>query len=135
MKGQILVFEQVMLFSAGVAIFIVLFTFFTIYQEYFVSVGIEDQLNSVNNWITSNILKISSRQNSSIILPIPKRIGNEIYMIKLDNNGLNVTNMALDITKTSNIYGLGKLFNLSGRVLSTGGRILIYKKGNEIILK
>jgi len=136
LKAQGLIFEQVLLFAIGVFIFIVCFGVFASYQDYFLSVGINDQLENVKNLIVFNILKLSEKENtnSHIILPISKKAGDEAYKAVLSENGLNVTSLASGISKFSNLYGLNESFNLSGRVVSTAGKIVIYKTENEIRL-
>ena len=65
---------------------------------------------------------------------IPKKIGDEIYSIELSDQGINVTALHSGITKRSNLYNLNETITLSGRVLSISGKVMIYKKGNEIRL-
>ena len=137
MKSQSIMFEQVLLFVMGVTIFIMYFAVFNIYQDYFASVSINDQLSQIKGWISSNILKLASREDSttsSITLKIPKRIGNEVYRIELSGNGINVTSMVTGISKHSSFYNLNESMNLTGNVISLAGKVVIYKKGNEIRL-
>lgn len=137
MKAQSLVFEQVMLFVIGIAILIICFSIFTTYQDYFLSVSVNDQLEEVRNLIVFNILKLSEKEDeveSSITLPISKNVGSEAYKVELSENGLNVTSLASGVSKFSNVYGLNESFEFSGRIVSTLGRIIIYKTGKRIRL-
>jgi len=136
MKSQSIIFEQVLLFVMGVTIFIMYFAVFNIYQGYFTSVGVNDQLSQIKGLISSSILKLTSKEGTtaSITLKIPKRIGNEVYRIELSNNGINITSMITGISKHSNLYNLNESVNLTGEVLSIAGKVMIYKKGNEIRL-
>ena len=61
MKGQSPIFEQVMLFLIGVAIFIACLSVFSIYEVYFTDIMMEDQLNEVEGFIISNILRLSKK--------------------------------------------------------------------------
>jgi hypothetical protein len=137
MKAQSLIFEQVLLFAVGVFIFVVCFAIFTSYQDYFLSVSVNDQLEEVRNLIVFNILKLSEKGDeveSSITLPISKNVGSEGYKVELSGNGLNVTSIISGISKFSNLYGLNESFELNGRAMSTSGRIIIYKTEKRIRL-
>lgn len=137
MKAQVLIFEQVMLFVIGVGIFVVCFVVFITYQDYFLSVSVNDQLENVRNLISFNILKLSEKEDeveSFITLPISKNVVGEAYKIELSENGLNVTSLVSGISKFSNLYALNESFNFSGKVVSTVGRIIIYKKEKRIRL-
>jgi hypothetical protein len=116
MKGQSPIFEQVMLFSISIAIFIICLSIFHIYEVYFTDIMMEDQLTGVKDFITSNILTLSKKnENFSMKLEIPGRILNQIYEI--------------------NLYNLTESFEFSGSILSSYGKHIIYKKGNKIIIE
>ena len=139
-KGQNLLFEQVLLFGMGVLIFIVCFSAFSIYQSFFSTVSSNDQLNQVKDLIVSDLIKLSQKDyevNSSIELDIPARIDGKPYIIELSNNVLNITLQGMDIiSKTGVFFNLGQLdgITFSGRAISISESILIYKKANEIII-
>jgi len=134
--GQSLIFEQVMLFAIGVAIFVALFAVFMVYQNYFASVNLQNQLDEVKDVIVSNIMKLSEKKNVSayIVMDIPREISEEGYEIILSDKGLNVTSLITGVWKFSSLYGLNESYNLTGRVTSVLGRFIIYKKENKIIL-
>lgn len=137
-KGQILAFEQVLLFSLGVAILIVSFSLFMLYQNYYISETAQDQLTQVKEYILSNIIRMCEKTefNSSIVLSVPERIGNSFYRISLSDTGLNLTlepeGGADDFSK---LYGLNETFDFNGMVISDSGKIIIYKIGNSIIIQ
>lgn len=135
-KGQSLIFEQMILFSIGVTIFVICFAVFNIYQNYFVSLSLHDQLAQMKGWISSHIIRLVQHEDtdSSIILEIPKRIGGEEYNITLDNSGIHVISLYSEVTKESSLYGISNKYILSGYIRSTERRFIIYKKGNEIII-
>jgi hypothetical protein len=135
-KGQSLIFEQVILFSIGVVIFIMCFAVFNIYQTYFSSVGINDQLDQLRSWVSSNILKLAenTEANSSIILEIPRRLAGEEYEIELNDDGIRVMSYMTMTEKQTPLFNLSSQYRLSGKVVSSGSRFIIYKRGNEIII-
>lgn len=134
-KGQILVFEQVLIFGIAVAIFVASFALFVMYQNYYTSSSTQDQLTGVKEFILSDIIKICEKDdmNSSVVLSIPKMIGNNFYKISLSPAGLNVTMEGI-ASDFSPLYGLNETFEFSGMVVSDLGKIVIYKNGNSVFL-
>lgn len=127
-----------MLFAMGVAIFIICFSVFRIYEDYFTEMTIRDQLDNVKNFVTSNILRLCRKGgnvNSTIILKMPRTIVNEVYQISLSDSGINITSLASKISVSSDLYGLTESFEFSGTALSSYGNYIIYKKENRIIIE
>ena len=136
MRGQSPIFEQVMLFSIGVAIFIACLSIFNIYEAYFTDIMMEDQLNEVEGFIISNILRLSKKdENFSMALEIPRRILNQIYEVNLSDNGISITTMGSTAYVESGLYNLTESFEFSGSIISSYGKHIIYKKGNKIIIE
>lgn len=136
-KGQSLIFEQVLLFSFSVAIFIAAFTIFSFYQDFYVSSSSNNHLDQTKEWISSQILKTAEQSESTqslFILPIPKKIENNVYVIRLTNEGLEVENIISNTTASSTLYSLGENFTLSGNVSSINGRITIKREDKQIII-
>jgi hypothetical protein len=139
MKAAAQVFERVMLFAVGVLIFIACYAIFMNYQSYFIEISIEDQLDVVGNHITTNIIIVAEKQNMTetrLSIKIPSRVGNEPYSVELSDAGLNITTLTTQQSKIYMLYGLNESFILGGdSIVSTSvNEILIYKKGNRIIL-
>lgn len=133
-KAQTLVFENVLIFGISVAIFVLCYAVFASYQLYFSGVGNIDQMNRIKNIITSNVLFLEEKKtaNSSIIIKIPKKIGGQIYKIKLSNDGINVSTS--DSYVFSSLYILDNSLYISGKTTSIKGKVTIYKRGNKIII-
>jgi len=133
-KAQTLVFENVLIFGISVAIFVLCYAVFTSYQLYFSGVGNIDQMNRIKNIITSNVLFLEEKEtaNSSIIIRIPRKIGGQIYKIKLSNEGVNVSTS--DSYVFSSLYILDNSLYISGKTTSIKGKVTIYKRGNKIII-
>lgn len=135
-KGQSLIFEQVLLFAIGIVIFISSFAVFRVYEAHFLSVTVNDQINEIKDWMVSNILELSKKDiNSSVILRIPKRVDSQPYEIRLSNSGINVTALITFASTSSNLYGLNESMEFEGRASSDSGKIIIYKKGDKIIIQ
>jgi hypothetical protein len=133
-KAQTLVFENVLIFGIGVAIFILSYAAFTAYQLHFSGVGNNDQMNRVKDILVSNILMLGEKEavNSSVTLKIPKKIGADVYKVELSNGGINIS--LSNVYVFSPIYNLNKSLTLSGKAVSIKGKVTIYKKGNKIII-
>ena len=135
-KAQTPIFESVILFATGVLIFIIFVSVFNIYQEFFLSVTMRDQLEEVNSFVTSNILQIALKDVDSIItIQIPKTVGTEGYIINITGDGINITTIDTQASSFSSLFNLSERFNISGdRIISKRGRIIINKQGDRIIL-
>jgi hypothetical protein len=138
MKGVSVIFEYALLFMFGIIIFISSVGVFRGYQTYFNSVSVEDQLSGISEYVSSNIIKLaemSSEDESSVVVGIPKKIGgDEGYIIELSSQGLNVTSASTRISRHSDLYNISRTMNLSGKVMSGAGSVIIYKTGNQIII-
>ena len=132
-KGQSVVFENVLIFTAGVVIFIVSYTVFSAYQAQFTMMGVDSQLSEIRDHITSHILILSGKEdiNSSVTIQIPRTVATEHYVIELYSGGLNVTSANTQITKHSSLFNLS-LSLTPKRIPSSSGKITIYKRGNRI---
>ncbi len=137
-KGQILVFEQVLLFSIGIIILITSFALFIMYQNYYITETAQDQLTQVKEYVLSHIIKLCEESDleTSVVLTIPERIGNSFYRISMSNIGINITlEPEGKINEFSTLYGLNETFSFSGMVISDKGKVVIYKKRNSIIIQ
>jgi len=139
MKAATQVFERVLLFGIGVIIFIACYAVFNNYQSYFLGVSMEDQVDEIGSYIATGILKVAEKGNqteASISLKIPPRAGNEPYIVRLSSAGLNISTTVTGYSRFFRLYGLNKTFVMTGEsvVSTTVSELLIYKKGNRIIL-
>jgi hypothetical protein len=137
MKAVSMIIEYSLLFLFGIIIFISSVSVFGNYDAYFNSMSVNDHLIEISEYVSSNIIKLAetgSGEDSSVILTIPKKIGNENYMIELSSQGLNLTSVVTKASKYSSLYNLNGTYSLSGKVVSTAGSVMIYKTGNQIII-
>lgn len=124
MKAVSMIIEYTLLFMFGIIIFISSVSVFRSYDAYFNSIGVSDQLTEISEYLGSNIMKLAetgSGEDSSIILKIPKKTGDENYMIELSDQGLDLTSMSTRVSKHSSLYSLNETFSLSGKVVSSAG--------------
>jgi len=136
-KGQVLILEQIVLFGMGVTIFVACFAAFSVYQSHFSAVAANDQLVETKDAVVSNILKLYQKDasESTIKMDIPENIAGSPYIIHLGEGGLDITIQSPEeLSIHSSVFNLAEKVDFSGSVTSTSGRLMIYKKGNEIIL-
>jgi hypothetical protein len=140
MKGQNAVFEEVLLFGISVAIFIMAFAIFSMYQNHFTSTSINDHTRAVRDIVLGHVVELTRIDdlNASFTMRIPKEIGGEHYTIYLDNNEIGVVTDLTNITVVSNIASLstvgGGKYTFSGETTSSRGELIIYKRGYNIII-
>lgn len=138
MKALSLIFEYALLFMFGIIILISSIGAFRSYEIHFNAVSIDDQLIEVMEYVSSDIIKLSERGDDcldcSIKITIPKKAGNENYMIELSNQGLNITSMETKVSKHTNLYNLSQTTWLGGKAMSSSGNMIIIKRGNQIII-
>lgn len=136
MKAVSLIFEQALLFAFGVTIFIACIAAFNNYGSYFSSIGSNDQLTELSEYVSSNIIKLSEREGeSSLKVTVPKKILSESYIMELSSQGLNITIPATKAYRSTSLFNMNQSYELKGRVVSTAGNMIIIKTGNQIIIK
>lgn len=135
-KGQTLIFEQVMLFSVSVAIFVICFSVFSVYENYFVSVTSNNQLDEVKEWVSASILKVAEKDSATSILTlnVPRKVGDAVYELSLSEDGLVAKNLLTNTERSSSLYDLGKEFSFSGETTSINGKVTIKKEDKQIII-
>jgi len=140
MKAQSAVFEQVLLFTISVAIFIIALGIFQFYQSYFSSASLSDHTRAVRDIVYNHIAELTQIEdlNASFMLKIPKQLAGEYYTLKINNTEFSVVTQQTGIAAVSNIsslsLGYGGMYTFSGETRSSRGKIIIYKRGHNIIL-
>ncbi len=135
-KGQTIVFEQVLIFSISVAIFISAFTLFSMYQSHYLSITTGDQMSGVKEYVMSNIVSLAAKEgfNSSVTIEVPRKISNQMYIMDLSDRGLNVSIPRSRTYEFSSLGSLNETFDFGGQVSSDLGVVVIYKKGDRILI-
>ncbi len=137
LKGVVLVFEQVMLFTIGLIVFMACFVVFSSYQLYFTNTVSQNQYDQVGEMVASQIIMLSENQavNSSVMVKVPESIGNQRYYIRLSQAGINITPFEAGRGSFTPLASINKSMLISG-VFSTmhGREFLIYKRGDQIII-
>lgn len=121
----------------SVAIFIVCFALFQIYEDYYRFVALNDQIKAVRDLVSAQVIQLIKYEgvNVTTSLRVPKRINNEYYYISFTGSGLNVSTSVSKIAATSDFFRLGDRYSFIGNSTSARGEIIIYKRGNNIIIE
>ncbi len=131
MKGQHVIFETMMLFSIGMAIFALSFFAFDAYQTFFVGLAKTDNMERVKDMA---ILKIQEAAyadgNVTSEISIPTRLGGEVYSLSLSASGINISLPGL--YSHSSLPFVNSTIQLSGIAYSSKGRIIITKSDAAI---
>jgi hypothetical protein len=135
MRGQALVFEQVLLFMISVAIFVACFAVFQLYHSHFNFVSMNDQVSAVLVVVHSHVTELLRFEplNASVEFSLPERIGNELYRVRFRDGALNVTTSQTGVSGSVSLSGL-EGYAFSGETASSKGKTVIYKRGRNIII-
>ncbi len=132
MKGQIPIFESVLLFTVGIAIFVICSVVFAIYQATWTDISEGQQLEQIGLYISAAIHTLAQNPaNSSLMLAIPRQVGGTFYSIALNNQSkqLNVSTQ-----KKTYTFELDRQLEFFGTQSSTAGQILLKKEKNKIFI-
>ncbi len=137
MKGQNAVFEEVLLFAIAVAIFVIAFGIFQMYQNYYSSTALIDHTKSIRDMVNNHILELTSMEelNASLTFRVPEELSGEHYLIKINNTELRVTTDFSGVSSVSSLKALSASgYDFFGETRSSRGEIIIYKRGYNIII-
>ncbi len=134
-KGQTVAIEQLIVFMAGVSMFLVFLVVFQTYQTGYQHLGRKDVLLLTADRLVAGLGELSTVEEGSEEMSIPRQAAGEDYFIQLRADGLNVS----AVTGTTHVFiPLPALqvqgLVMSGRAESVRGRVTINRRGNNIIL-
>ena len=138
-KGQYFVLEQMLLFTIGVFITIILYFSLVSANESIKYLTEKDQAYEIGNLVLSGINKVyTSPGNSTLILYIPKKIDGKEYKIYIKNENSEKTiivNIGRKNSEKDNIkIPLNNKYNAFGMLFSSSGKLKIEKSGNKILI-
>ncbi|MFB6088833.1 MAG: hypothetical protein ABEK36_03590 [Candidatus Aenigmatarchaeota archaeon] len=136
-KGQYLTLEQFVVFLIGIVITISIFLTFSSIRDKIEKTSKEDQLKEVGHFVVSGILNVYKQKDSEIThnLDVPKKIANKNYKLEVEGNELKVYLTGnKDGGISVDLESIEKEIDVFGIVYSSGGKIKITKRNNNIIL-
>lgn len=136
-KGQHTIVREVFLFAIGVAITSFIVLSFNNVKNTSTNLALEDQMTKVANTVAGSVIKLSQiKDNSTIKLSLPEKLSEEIYIIKMNENGIRVyifENPSINITKK--MFNITKSYVISGEVVSTGKFFEIVSENSNIWIR
>src|SRR3989338_5260709 len=127
LKGQNVAIEQILVFVAGVSMFLVFIGVFQSYQGSYGELAKKDVLDSVANLLYGELVKVSGLENGTLELAIPRDAAGEEYQIRLSADGLNVSGLLSQEYSFTTVRALDG-FQLDGRAASLHGRVTINRR-------
>ena len=136
-KGQSVVFEQVLLFSVGVALFVFLFAVFSGLRGIWNTQAANDKLDAVTDQIAGTIVQVAGDpgQDSLHTVLIPKTVAGESYKVELDANGIviRLETGPYHIVKDSALFSLPQAYTFApSTAWSVRGKLTVKKSGSTI---
>lgn len=137
-KGQYLTLETTILFVVGILITLTIFFTFTMIKTKIKTTTEKDKLKEVGNSITSAIVKVYEigliSNSTELTFPIPKKINDKRYRIKVKNGNLFLKLSEEKTNATIPLERLNESINIYGSVFSSPGKIKIIYRNNNIIV-
>ncbi|MCD6092498.1 MAG: hypothetical protein J7J38_00570 [Candidatus Aenigmarchaeota archaeon] len=134
MKGQYTLVTEVLIFFLGISIATLVLLSFNSIEKSFTDTAITDEMRGVSNLITAGIVKVfESKENTTLILKIPKTIAKNVYRVHVDNN-----NLTISLVKDPRVKIEQELFNISlsksiiGDVVSSSEYIAIKSNATTV---
>ncbi|MBI4173803.1 MAG: hypothetical protein HY519_03735 [Candidatus Aenigmarchaeota archaeon] len=127
-----MVFEAVLIFALGIAIFGLASITFSGYQQHFERVALEDGMRQTATLVAAHAGMLARKDGvASVTVRVPPRIAGQLYTIELSGASARLSASQYSATVA---VGAGPGQRLSGKAASNAGRITIYKKGEQITI-
>lgn len=111
MKGQVKVFNELLIFAIGLGLAVLVLQIFDTIENQSESIIAKDQLEEVSNLVTSAILQANlSEEYYSTNIEIPEKIANNQYRLEL--NGSDASQCSLVLQSQSGITTEQEIFNI-----------------------
>lgn len=134
MKSQVLTLENMIFFSLGIALVLMVYFTFTSVSEEIKKISVEEGVKKTAAYISYNVNKvyrIGNLTNSSIELyiPIPDKIGGEIYRISQKNGNIFLHLLKYNFRYNLTLYGIEAKLKYKQIPSSKKGLIIEYSNG------
>lgn len=142
-RGQYQILEQVVLFGIGLIILTSVFSIFSLLGDRIGLVSTHDNFQEVGLMVASNIVEAYGQgkyfYNASLKLPVPRVVGNKVYQLSINDNGVHVNATDNDAYRASlGVYNINRTAGvLRGAELSTLSplKMVFYNSTKEAILQ
>ncbi|MCD6477806.1 MAG: hypothetical protein J7K87_02265 [Candidatus Aenigmarchaeota archaeon] len=128
-KGQNITVEQMFLFTIGLVITIIIYFSFNLIGNNIEKVSKEDQINEVEEFVKSCIVRSYLGPNGTLVYDVPKKISEKPYMVVINNGIIKIVYEGDSFNTTINKY-----YNARGRFFSSYGKFKVEKVNNNIVV-
>ena len=125
--------EQVLIFLAGLVMFMIFLTVFQAYQTGYTGLAQQDVLDLVGQEVYGGLVKVGAFERGSLELAVPRDAGGIAYDIRMNESGLLVHSVAGGVYSFTTLNAFSGMV-LQGSISSLRGMVSIHKEGNTIIL-
>lgn len=133
-KGQYFTLEQMLLFTIGIMITMVIYFSLVTINEAVKDVAEEDQMYEIGKLFSSQINRAYlSPKQILLTFDIPKKISGEGYKIYIENVSSDY-NLTIKVKNKIVKIPIDSEYNASGMLFSSIGRVKIVKAENKIII-
>ncbi|MBI3412479.1 MAG: hypothetical protein HY051_00165 [Candidatus Aenigmarchaeota archaeon] len=143
LRGQYQILEQVILFGIGLIILTSVFSIFSLLGDRINLVSVHNNFQEVGLAVASNLIEVYGQgkyfHNASITLALPRVVGNRLYQISINDNGVHINATDNDAYRASiGVYNINRTAgSLSGVELSAASpiRLVFYNSTREATLR
>ena len=143
LRGQYQIIEQVVLFGIGLIILTSVFSVFSLLGDRISLVSIHDNFQEVGLAVASNLVEAYGQgkyfYNASLKLSVPRVVGNRVYQLSINDNGVHANATDTDAYRASvGVYNINRTAGtLTGAELSTQSplRMVFYNLTREAFLQ
>ena len=133
-KGQYFVLEQMLLFTMGVTITVILYFSLVTANEGVKNLAEEDQLYEIGNLVYSEINRVYLHPGEiSVTFEIPKKISGKAYKIYVEKIN-SESNLIVKLGEKVIKIPINNEYNVSGMLFSSGGIVKIEKRRGRITI-
>ena len=133
MLAQYRIISEVFLFLLGLLLAFQLTSSFSRNELQFETRAKSSMFELTAHKISGFLLKTISHDNSTLCFKVPVKIGNDCYLLGLENE-ISINDIRGGELASASIFGLDNEFNTSGRACSSALYLCLRKSGDEIYL-
>ena len=135
MKGQYLTLQQMVLFTLGVVLLMIVFYSFDSTRERVRLASRENQLGEVGTYVLSGLWKAYwGGANTTLSLPLPERVLGSEYRIAAEADSLRIGFLEEESDILVSLEGLQEGLPVVGYLASSAGRIRVERLAEKIVI-
>jgi len=143
LRGQYQILEQVILFGIGLIILTSVFSIFSLLGDRIGFISVHDNFQETGLAVASNLVEVYGQgkyfYNASLILPLPRVVGNRLYRVSIDVDGVHITAVeTAGYNASVGVYNINRTAgSFRGSELSASSpiRLVFYNLTREAVLQ